>query len=49
VSTRRIEGLVRTLGIERISKSRVSQMAKELDHIDEGPKVTLRHGSQRGA
>jgi putative transposase len=32
VSTRRIEGLVRTLGIERISKSRVSQMAKELDH-----------------
>ena len=31
VSTRRIEGLVRTLGIERISKSRVSQMAKELD------------------
>ena len=28
VSTRRIEGLVRTLGIERISKSRVSQMAK---------------------
>jgi putative transposase len=32
VSTRRIEGLVQTLGIERISKSRVSQMAKELDH-----------------
>jgi transposase-like protein len=32
VSTRRIEGLVRQLGIERISKSRVSQMAKELDH-----------------
>ncbi|MFN8233847.1 MAG: IS256 family transposase [Actinomycetota bacterium] len=31
VSTRRIEGLVRHLGIERISKSRVSQMAKELD------------------
>lgn len=31
-STRRIEGLVRTLGIERISKSRVSEMAKELDH-----------------
>ncbi len=31
VSTRRVEGLVRTLGIERISKSRVSQMAKELD------------------
>jgi transposase-like protein len=32
VSTRRVEGLVRTLGIERISKSRVSQMARELDH-----------------
>jgi putative transposase len=32
VSTRRIESLVRQLGIERISKSRVSQMAKELDH-----------------
>jgi transposase-like protein len=31
VSTRRVEGLVRTLGIERISKSRVSQMAAELD------------------
>jgi putative transposase len=32
VSTRRVEGLVRTLGIERISKSRGSQMAKELDY-----------------
>ena len=32
VSTRRIEGLVRHLGIERISRSRVSEMAKELDH-----------------
>jgi putative transposase len=31
VSTRRVEGLVRQLGVERISKSRVSQMAKELD------------------
>jgi len=31
VSTRRVEGLVRHLGIERISKSRVSEMAKELD------------------
>jgi putative transposase len=31
VSTRRVEGLVRTLGIERLSKSRVSEMAKELD------------------
>jgi transposase-like protein len=31
VSTRRVEGLVKTLGIESISKSRVSQMAAELD------------------
>ena len=31
VSTRRVEGLMQTLGIERISKSRVLQMAKELD------------------
>ncbi len=31
VSTRRVEGLVAQLGIERISKSRVSAMAKELD------------------
>src|SRR5437762_7219945 len=31
VSTRRVEGLVRRLGIERISKSRVSEMAKDLD------------------
>jgi putative transposase len=31
VSTRRVEGLVMALGIERISKSRVSEMAKELD------------------
>ena len=31
VSTRRVEGLVAQLGIERISKSRVSEMAGELD------------------
>jgi putative transposase len=31
VSTRRVEGLVAQLGIERISRSRVSEMAKELD------------------
>lgn len=31
VSTRRVEGLVRQLGIDPISKSRVSEMAKELD------------------
>jgi putative transposase len=35
VSTRRVEGLVRQMGIERISKSRVSQMATELDHAVE--------------
>lgn len=33
VSTRRVDGLVRTLGIEHISKSRVSEMAKELDEM----------------
>jgi putative transposase len=31
VSTRRVEGLVQTLGIERLSKSQVSRMASELD------------------
>jgi len=31
VSTRRVEGLVAQLGIERLSRSRVSEMAKELD------------------
>lgn len=31
VSTRRVEGLVRTLGIESLSKSQVSRMAKDLD------------------
>jgi putative transposase len=31
VSTRRVDGLVKPLGIERISKSRVSEMAKDLD------------------
>jgi transposase-like protein len=35
VSTRRIEGLVKTLGIERISKSRVSEMVAELDEAVE--------------
>ena len=50
VSTRRVEGLVRHLGIERISKSRVSEMAKELDEqvetfrtrpLDRGPYTYL--------
>ena len=31
VSTRRVEGLVQTLGIESLSKSQVSRMANELD------------------
>jgi len=31
VSTRRVEGLVQSLGIEHLSKSQVSRMAKELD------------------
>ena len=31
VSTRRVDGLVKTLGIEHISKSQVSEMAKTLD------------------
>jgi putative transposase len=31
VSTRRVDGLVKTLGIESISKSQVSEMAKSLD------------------
>ncbi|HXF74225.1 MAG TPA: IS256 family transposase [Actinomycetota bacterium] len=31
VSTRKVEGLVRTLGIEGISRSQVSELAKELD------------------
>ncbi len=35
VSTRRVEGLVQTLGIERLSKSQVSVMAKELDAMVE--------------
>lgn len=33
VSTRRVDGLVKTLGIEGISKSRVSEMAKDLDEM----------------
>jgi len=35
VSTRRVEGLVNTLGIERISKSQVSEMAQSLDAMVE--------------
>ena len=35
VSTRRVEKLVRTLGIERITKSQVSRLAKSLDALVE--------------
>ena len=36
VSTRRVEGLVQTLGIERMSKSQVSEMCKSLDqHVED--------------
>jgi len=45
VSTRRVEGLVRHLGIERISKSRVSQMAKELDSAVEAFRTRPLDGS----
>jgi len=33
VSTRRVDGLVKTLGIESVSKSQVSRMAGELDEL----------------
>ncbi len=36
VSTRRVDGLVRTLGMEGMSKSQVSKLAKELDPLVEG-------------
>jgi putative transposase len=36
VSTRRVEGLVQALGLRGISKSQVSEMAKELDELVEG-------------
>jgi putative transposase len=46
VSTRRVEGLVRTLGIERISKSRVSEMAREPRRSSRGlPHPTARRCS----
>lgn len=35
VSTRRVDGLVRSMGLANISKSQVSEMAKELDGIVE--------------
>ena len=31
VSTRRVDGLIKTLGIDGISKSQVSELAKSLD------------------
>ena len=33
VSTRRVEGLVETLGVSSLSKSQVSEMAKDLDEM----------------
>jgi putative transposase len=50
VSTRRVDGLIKTLGIEGISKSKVSEMAKSLDEavqafrtrpLDAGPYTYL--------
>jgi putative transposase len=35
VSTRRVDGLVKSMGIERMSKSQVSVLAKELDEVVE--------------
>lgn len=35
VSTRRVDKLVKTLGIEGISKSQISRMAKSLDEMVE--------------
>lgn len=36
VSTRRVEGLVQAMGLSGISKSQVSEMAKELDEVVDG-------------
>jgi len=36
VSTRRVDGLIRTLGLQGMSKSKVSELAKELDNLVEG-------------
>lgn len=36
VSTRRVEGLVQAMGLTAMSKSQVSEMAKELDEVVEG-------------
>ncbi len=57
VSTRRVEKLVRQLGVERMSRSQVSRLAKSLDEIvedfrtrplDGGPPRPLRSGSHGG-
>ena len=57
VSTRRMEKLVETLGITRLSQSQVSEMARDLDEqveafrtrpLDAGP-VYLRRGRRAGA
>jgi len=36
VSTRRVDGLVKAMGVRGISKSQVSEMAKELDEMVDG-------------
>ena len=36
VSTRRVDGLVKAMGVKGISKSQVSEMAKELDEMVDG-------------
>jgi putative transposase len=45
VSTRRVEGLVQTLGLTAMSKSQVSELAKELDDIVEGFRARPLDGS----
>jgi len=46
VSTRRVDGLVRALGLEGMSKSQVSELAKELDTlVEEFRNRPLEHGS----
>jgi putative transposase len=57
VSTRRVEKLVRQLGVERMSRSQVSRLAKSLDQIvedfrtrplDGAPYAVRRRNSDRG-
>ena len=43
VSTRRVEDLVQSLGIEKLSKSQVSELAKELDVVVKAVASRLTH------